>query len=59
MQKENQEQLEIKTLLGTVEDNFENDFEKQNLKFNWPQGLVCFKQKQNSNLKHHCKKTFF
>ena len=43
MQTENQEKIEIKTLLGTDDDDFENDCERKNLKFNWPQGLVCFK----------------
>ena len=37
----NKNEIEIVTLFGSDEAGFENDLEKQNFKFKFPEGLVC------------------
>ena len=46
-----EKELEIKTLFGSIERGFENDFENGNLKFAMPQGLVSSLKNKNSTTK--------
>lgn len=47
MNMNNTKEMEIKTLFGSIEEGFENDFESRNFKFFSPGGMVRSKNQHD------------